>query len=147
MRLNSHGPMRYNHAVPLRKQLAAALLLLAAAAIPQLLWLGARVLELHEAEGHAEAAGGHDAEWSALAESLVHGHEHGEDVPDHEHHLLPSPIFRPDPSQDLQAPAIASLKAPEVEDVPLSSARLWRDRTESASSSPPRLHLLCTLLI
>lgn len=140
-------PMRNNRAVPHRKQIAVVLLLLAAAAIPQLLWLGAHASGHHEHDGPAEEAAGHDAEWAALAESLVHGHEHGEDVPDHEHHLVPSPVFRPDPPQDLQTPATASLKAPEVEDVPLASARLWRDRTESSSSSPPRLHLLCTLLI
>ena len=140
-------PMRNNRAVPHRKQIAAALLLLAAAAIPQLLWMGAHAPGHHEHDGHAEDAGGHDAEWAALAESLVHGHEHGEDVPDHEHHILPSPIFRPDPPQDLQAPAIASLEAPEAEHLLLSSAHLRRDRIELSSSSPPRLHLLCTLLI
>jgi hypothetical protein len=106
--------------------------------LPHLLWLAPHVLEPHE---HAEE------HWFEHAQALIHGHEHGEDVPDHEHHILPSPVYRPDPPQDLQAPAIASLKAPEAENVPLSSARWWRDRTGSSSLSPPRLHLLCTLLI
>jgi hypothetical protein len=137
--------MRHNPRVPFRKQLAAALLLLAVAAIPQLLWLGAHVSEHHE---HSEDAAGHDAEWSALARSLVHGHEHAGDVPDHEHHVLPSPAFRLDPPQDLQAPAIASLATtPQAEHLPLSSARRWKDRSGPSSPGPPRLHLLCTLLI
>lgn len=142
--------MRNNRAVLHRKQIAVVLLLLAAAAIPQLVWLGAHFSghsEHDEHADHAEHMAGHLAEWAALAKSLTHGHEHGEEVADHEHHLVPSPTFRPDPPQDLQAPAIASLKAPEAVDVPLISARLRRDRTESSSSSPPRLHLLCTLLI
>ncbi|HBL31610.1 MAG TPA: hypothetical protein DD490_32715, partial [Acidobacteria bacterium] len=69
------------------------------------------------------------------------------DVPDHEHGLQLSPAFRPDPPQDHQAPAIASLETPKAEDFPLSRGRLGRDRIGLSSSSPPRLHLLCTLLI
>jgi hypothetical protein len=140
--------MRNNQTVPLRKQIAVALLLLAGAAIPQMLWLGAHASEHHEHDGHAEEAG-HDAEWAELAKSLVHGHEHGEDVPDHEHHLLPSPVYRPDPPQDLQAPAptIASLEAPAPRHLLFSGVRRWQDRIELSSTSPPRLHLLCTLLI
>jgi len=130
------GQDLYNPGVPLWKGLAASLFLLALAGIPQWLGLGA----------HA-SAGGHSSEWSALAESLVHGHEHGEDVPDHEHRLLPSPTFRPVPPRDLQAPAIAVLETPEAEGSPLSKARLWPGRIGFSSSSPPRLHLLCSLLI
>ena len=86
-------------------------------------------------------------EWSGSAMALVHGHEHGEGVPDHEHHLLPSPPFRPDPPRDLQAPAIASLATPEAGHLRSPAPGLWRDRTGLSGSSPPRLHLLCTLLI
>jgi hypothetical protein len=130
--------------MPLRQQIAAALLLLAAAAIPQLLWLGAHVAA-HPA--HAGHAGEHEAELSELAKSLVHGHEHDEDVPDHEHHLVPSAAFQPDSPHDLQVPAIASLATPEAGSFPLSAGRRYQEGTGLSSSSPPRLHLLCTLLI
>lgn len=130
--------------MPLRKSLATALLLLVAAAIPQLLWVGAHALGHHE---HGEEAAGHGVEWANLAKALVHGHEHGERIPDHEHYLRPSLPLRSDPPQDLQAPAMSSLAAPEPGHVPLSSARGWRGETRLSGSSPPRLHLLCTLLI
>jgi hypothetical protein len=142
VQLTSNNRMRNNRSVQHRKQIAAALLFLAAAAIPQLFWLGA-----HVSEHFGHDASGHFAEWSALAKSLVHGHQHGEDVPDHEHHLLPSPTFRPDPPQDLQAPAITSLEIPAPEHLLFSSAFRWQEGIGLSSSSPPRLHLLCTLLI
>lgn len=112
--------------------------------MPQWLSLGAHALEDH---GHAHEAAGHGAEWSGLAKALVHGHHHPEEVPGHEHHLLPSTPLRPDPPRDLQAPAIASRPAQDPERVLLSSASQWRGETRLSGSSPPRLHLLCTLLI
>lgn len=122
--------------VPLRKGLAAALLLLATAALPQLLWMGAHGLAHHE---HAE-----EAEQSTLAKILVHGHEHEEGVPDHEHHLLTSPLLRLHTPQDLQAPdfsALALLKAPEAERHLLSSRPCprWGSIRLSGSSPPPDL--------
>ena len=142
-RLTQRMRMRHNPSVPTRKRLAAALLLLAAAMMPQWLGLGAHALGHLE---HADDAAGHHAEWSELAEALVHGHEHGEGVPDHEHHLLPSPTLRPDPPRDLQAPGIAALEAPKAGQL-LPSAHPWRDEIRPPSASPPRLYLLCTLLI
>lgn len=129
--------------VPFRKGLAAALLLLAAAALPQLLWMGAHGLA-HPHHEHAE-----EAEHSALAKILVHGHEHEEGVPDHEHHLLTSPLLRLDTPQDLQAPdfaTLAFLKAPEAEHLLSSSPHpRWGPVRLSGSSPPP--DLLCILRI
>lgn len=130
--------MRHNPGVPGRNRLAAALLLLATAAMPHLLWLGTHALEHHEHAGE---------EWSEHAQALVHGHEHPEGVPDHEHDLLPSPPLRPDPPRDLPAPGIASLEAPDTVHVQLASDHPWRGRIGHSGSSPPRLHLLCILLI
>jgi hypothetical protein len=135
--------MGHNPRVPFRKPLAAALLLLAVAAMPLWLWLGAHALE----HGHAETAAGHGTEWAGLAKALVHGHHHPEESPDHEHHLLPSPPLRPDPPQDLQAPSMAFQPAPDPGHVLLSSANPWRGEIRLSGSSPPRLHLLCVLLI
>ncbi|HYO11923.1 MAG TPA: hypothetical protein VE685_01865 [Thermoanaerobaculia bacterium] len=137
--------MRHNPRVPFRKPLAAALLLLAVAAMPQWLWLGAHALGDH---GHAGDAAGHGTEWSGLAKALVHGHQHSEGVPDHEHHLLPSPPLRQDPPRDLQAPGgMAFLEAPDTGHLLLSAAHPLGERTTHSGSSPPRLHLLCVLLI
>lgn len=121
----------------LRGRLTAVLLLVALAAAPQWLWLGAHVLEHHE----------HAAEHTAgLAEALIHGHGHEEGVPDHAHRLVPSPTFRPDPPQDLVT-ATASLESPQAGQPALSGAASWQSGTCLSGSSPPRLHLLCTLLI
>lgn len=133
--------MRNNSRVPLRKRLAAVLLLLAAAALPQLLWMGAHVLAHHE---HDE-----DAEQPALAKILVHGHEHEEGVPDHEHELLASPLLRLDTPQDLQAPAVAALaflKSSEAEQALSSSPHLRWGPIRLSGSSPP-LDPLCILRI
>ena len=136
--------MGHNPGVPLRKPLATALLLLAAAAMPQLLWVGAHAFGHHE---HGEEAAGHGAVWSGHAKALVHGHEHGEGDPDHEHYLRPSPPLRPDAPENLQTPAMVSLATPEPEHVPLPSAQGWRGEIRFSGSGPPGLHLLCTLLI
>ena len=133
-----------NPGVVPRRRLAAALLFLALAAMPRLLWLGAHALEHHE---HAGEAHGHGAEWTGLAEALVHGHEHEEGVPDHEHRLLPSPTLRPDPPQDLDAPATAFLESTDAGRLARSGEAPWQPDTRLSGSGPPRLHLLCTLLI
>lgn len=130
--------VRNNRCVLPRRHLLAALLLIAAAVFPQWLCLGAHVLRHHE---HGEDHG------ADLAQALVHGHSHEEGVPDHEHRLLAAPSLRPDPQQELQAPAIASLEAPAVELLALSDPQRGSAATGSSGSSPPRLHLLCTLLI
>lgn len=124
--------------VPGRRRLSAALLLLAAAALPHLLWLAPHVLEPHE---HARE------EWTGHSQVLAHGHEHPEGVPDHEHNLVPSPPLRPEPPRDLPAPGIASLESPGEGLLLLSKARPWPGRIGLSGSGPPRLHLLCTLLI
>lgn len=131
--------MRNNPGVPLRKKLFAALLLLAAAVLPQLLWMGAHVATHH---GHAEGA-----EQPALAKALVHGHEHEEGVPDHEHHLLPSPPLRRDTPHDLQVPVLASLKVSDAEHPLLSSLPPGWSRIRLSGAAGPGLHLLCVLLI
>ncbi|MFP5286186.1 MAG: hypothetical protein ACLGI9_10655 [Thermoanaerobaculia bacterium] len=130
--------MRNNPRVLLRRPLAAALLLATVAAMPLWLWLGAHALEHH---GHA---GEHAA---GLAMALVHGHEHEDGVPDHEHRLLPAPSLRPDPPRELQTAALASLEMPGAERLTLSGLLPGSSRTALSGPSPPRLHLLCTLLI
>lgn len=111
--------------------------------MPQLLWLGAHAFVQH---GEAEEAR-HGPEWSGLAAFLIHGHEHAGGVPDHEHHLLASPTFRPDPPQDFNAPAFASLAAPDAGRLSLAGAASRQCGTRLDGSVPPRLRLLCTLLI
>jgi hypothetical protein len=142
-KLTAANRMRNNRCVQIRKPLAAALLLMTFAALP-LLWLGAHALE-HD--GHAEEATGSGVEWSDLAKILVHGHEHAEGTPDHEHYLLPSPTLRPDPPRDLQVPAVASLEALNPESFLLASARSRHDELRVSPQKPPLRHLLCALLI
>jgi hypothetical protein len=112
--------------------------------MPQLLVLGAHAFEHH---GHEESRAGYNAEWPGLAHALMHGHEHEEGVPEHEHHLLPSPPVRPDAPRDLQAPALAYLEVMDAGHLLLSSSPQRWEETRLSGSSPPRLHLLCTLLI
>lgn len=138
MRFDLTAQVRNNPRVLLRRLLAAALLLVATAAMPLWLGLGAHVL------GHHEHDAGHAA---GLARALVHGHEHEEGVPDHEHRLLPTPSLRPDPPQELHTPTAASLEAPGVERLALSGLHRGSSRTALSGASPPELHLLCTLLI
>jgi len=128
----------------MRKRFVVPLLLLAALAVPQLLWLGGHAVAHSENAENAE-----HAEWTEVAKVLVHGHEHEEGVPEHEHHLLPSPLLRPDAPRDFQAPAAAaaSLGVMDAGHLLLSGTRLWEERTRLSGASPPRLHLLCTLLI
>ena len=134
--------MGNNPRVQLRRPFAA-LLLMTVAGMP-LFWLGAHALQHHE---HAEDAAESGTEWSELAKILVHGHEHAEGVPDHEHDLLPSPTSRPDAPRDLPALDSASLEAPDTVDLQPAGTHPARERIGYPGSSPPRLHLLCTLLI
>jgi hypothetical protein len=129
----------HNPAVPGRRQLIAALLLVAVSSAPELLWLGA-----HALDGH-----GHPGEGTALAEALVHGHDHPEGTPPHEHDLAPAPRLRQDSPRQLQSAASSSpLVLPPAARVALSPATLG-GRVPGAASGcgPPRLQLLCSLLI
>jgi hypothetical protein len=121
-----------------RKTLAAAFLLLAAAMAPGLAWAGAHFHEHrhgHEAESARE-----------LAEILVHGHEHQEGTPDHEHSLLPSPAVRQEAPQS--APVSEVMLETRTGETRLLSAAspVWQP-PRLDGPSPPRLHLFCTLLI
>ncbi len=139
------GRVRNNPAVPLRRLLAAALLLVVTvvtAAMPQWLGLGAHVLE-HSEESAADHVAG-------LAQALIHGHEHGEGVPEHEHRLLSAPSMQSIPPRDLQALTAVFLASLSVESlVPPGLRPSWQgaDSTGFPGSGPPRLQLLCTLLI
>lgn len=113
----------HNADVP-RKTLAAAFLLLATAMAPGFAWVGAH-----------------------LAEVLVHGHEHQEGTPDHQHNLLPSPAIRQDAPRSAQPPAAALLETWPGEIRPLSGTFSSWKPAGPAGPSPPILHLLCTLLI
>lgn len=120
-----------------RKTLATALLLLATAMAPEVVWAGAHVLEHH---GHGHHADG-DRE---LAEVLVHGHEHPEGTPDHEHSVLPSPAIRQDGPASAPVSEAAPLERPACA---LSGTASGWQPPRLAGPSPPLLHLLCTLLI
>ena len=127
--------------MPLRKPLAA-LLLLAAAALPQWLWMGAHALEHQSHTAHSE-----HRPWADLAQTLLHGHHHEDGVPDHQHLLQLHVPLRPDAPRDLQAPAASSPDLVETGPLLPTAASPWRERVRIAGDSPPRLHLLCTLLI
>ena len=115
------------------KTFAAALLLLATAMAPELVWAGAHALHHHD----------HEAD-GALAEVLVHGHEHQEGTPDHEHSVLPSPAIRQDVPASVPESEAALLESPACE---ISGTASGWQPPRLAGPSPPRLHLLCTLLI
>jgi hypothetical protein len=133
--------------VGLRRKEAAALLVCILGLAPAMTWSGALWLE-HHGHGHG-IAHGEDAHpgWDDLLTVLVHGHQHRAGTPDHEHDLLPSTEGAQKRSRDLSSPGIAS-----PESFPAISAALPRRAPAVAAlarsgSSPPRLHLLCTLLI
>jgi hypothetical protein len=124
-------------AVRVRKTLAAALLLLATILAPEVVWAGAHALNHH---GH-----GHDADSDRkLAEVLVHGHEHPEGTPDHEHSVLPSPAIRQDAPTSAPVSEAAALESLACE---ISGTASGWQPPRLAGPSPPRLHLLRTLLI
>jgi hypothetical protein len=125
----------HNAGVRLRKTLAAAFLLLAAAMAPGLAWAGAHV---HHHDHEAGSA-------RELAEVLVHGHEHQEGTPDHEHSLLPSPAVRQDAPKSAEVSAVL-LEAGTGETRSLSRISVWQ-LPWLDGPSPPILHLHCTLLI
>jgi hypothetical protein len=103
---------------------------------PGLVWAGAHV---HHHDHEADSA----REW---AEVLVHGHEHQEGTPDHEHSLLPSPAIRQDaPTSAQVAGFILETRADETRLLSAASPVWQPPRLDGPS--PPRLHLLCTLLI
>lgn len=129
-------------AVRVRKTLAAAFLLLAAAMGPGLVWVGAHFQHHDHGHGH-----GHEADSAqGLAGVLVHGHEHQEGTPDHEHSLVPSPAIRQDAPGSAQVPGV-TLEARAGESRSLSTASQAWQLPRIDGPSPPRLHLLCTLLI
>jgi hypothetical protein len=123
-------------AVRVRKTLAAACLLLAAAMGPGLAWAGAHV---HHDDHEADSA-------RELAEVLVHGHEHQEGTPEHAHGLLPSPAIRQDAPGSAQVPGIL-LETRTGETRSLSAASPAWQLPRLHGPGPPRLRLLCALLI
>lgn len=127
----------------LRKQLTAVLLVFAFSAAPELLWLGAHALSHHE---HAGEEAGHHADLPEHAAALVHGHQHAEGEPEHEHNLVPPPPLRQGPPRDVQTPAIASLGDPYAAPLPAGTPPL-AGRIQLSGASPPLLHLHCALLI
>jgi len=107
--------------------------------VPGLALAGAH---FHE-HGHGH---GHDADSSReLAEVLVHGHEHQEGTPEHEHSLLPSPAVRQDAPESAQVPDILETRTGQTLSLSAASPAWQLPRLDGPS--PPRLHLLCTLLI
>jgi len=125
--------------VRVRKTLAAAFLLLAAAMGAGLVWAGAHCH--HYGHGH-EAGSTRD-----FAEVLVHGHEHQEGTPDHEHSLLPSPAVRQDAPRNAEVSGVAPLEAGTGDNLSLSGTSSAWQLPRIAGPSPPILHLLCALLI
>ena len=134
------GKGSHNAGVRVWKTLAAAFLLLAAAMAPGLALAGAHFQ--HHDHGH-----GHEADSAReLAEVLVHGHEHQEGTPKHEHSLLPSPALRQDAPGSAQVPEV-TLEARTGETRSLSVASPAWQPPRLDGPSPPLLHLHCTLLI
>lgn len=130
--------MGHNPAVPRRRQLLAFLLLVAVSSAPELLWLGA-----HALDGH-----GHPGEGAGLAEALVHGHDHPEGTPPHEHDLAPAPRLRQDPPRQLQSAASAPLTLdPATHRAAAAAALRGYAALAPSGCGPPRLQLLCSLLI
>jgi hypothetical protein len=118
-----------------------ALVLLAAGLMPELLWLSAHAARHHDHDDRGVSA-------AEAAQSLLHGHGHPEGEPEHEHDLLPSPPARPDPQP---APRVVGTQIGRGEGLhgsPLAVHFQGRRPAEPPGSSPPpRLQLLCTLLI
>jgi hypothetical protein len=119
----------------------AALLLLAIAMVPELVWAGTHWLD-HSRHGH-EADSARNLTRN-LAEVLVHGHEHSEGTPDHEHSVLLSPAIRQDAPASAPVSEAAPLESPACE---ISGTASGWQPPRLAGPSPPRFHLLCTLLI
>jgi hypothetical protein len=127
-------------AVRVRKMFSATFLLLAAAMGPGLVLAGAH---FHD-DGHGH---GYEADIARdLAEVLVHGHEHQEGTPDHEHGLLPSPAVRQDAPGNAQVPGV-TLEARTGDTRSLSAPSPAWQLPRLDGPSPPLLHLHCTLLI
>lgn len=107
---------------------------------PELVWAGAHSLD-HRGHGIEANSDRH------LAEVLVHGHEHQEGTPDHEHSLLPAPAIRLDAVKGAEVAEVAFLKNPAGQ-APLLSGNFsaW-SIPRLDGPSPPILQLLCALLI
>ena len=75
---------------------------------------------------------------------LVHGHEHPEGTPEHEHSLLPPPPIRQDAPASSPVSEAAALESPACE---ISGTASGWQPPRLAGPSPPLLYLLCTLLI
>src|SRR5215210_1461030 len=121
------------------KTLSAAFLLLVATMGPGLVWAGAHF--------HHHGHGNEADSTQDLAEVLVHGHEHQEGTPDHEHSLLPSPAVRQDAPRNAEVSGVAPLEAGTGETRSLSGSSSAWQLPRIAGPSPQLLHLLCTLLI
>ncbi len=83
-----------------------------------------------------------------FAAALVHGHDHPEGTPPHTHDLTPAPSARQDPPRSVQSPAFSPLRLGPPAQLALATAPL-RGRPPAGPSGcgPPRLALLCSLLI
>jgi hypothetical protein len=141
LRLTSRPGWDTMRAVRDRKTLTAALLLLAIAMVPELVWAGTHWLDHH---GHGVEADSARNLTQDLAEVLVHGHDHPEGTPDHEHNVLLSPSIRQDAPASPPVSEAAPLESPACE---ISGTASGWQPPRLAGPSPPRLHLFCTLLI
>lgn len=130
-----------------RPKLAAAFLLFALTLAPGLGWAAGRLLAHHHDGAEGEAATHGPRALTELAEVLIHGHQHPEGVPDHEHHLLPSPPAGPQPLRIFGALTSALSQAAKFEPALLARAPALAPVPRLAGPSPPLLLLLCTLLI
>ncbi len=133
--------MLKNTAVLFRRLLSVALLLVFSAAMPQWLGLGAHLLE-HRDESAADHVAG-------LAQALSHGHQHEEGVPGHDHRLVSAPSTQPEPPRAIHT-SLALLVSPGLQGLEPSAPLLLREGFDTGvqpGSGPPRLQLLCTLLI
>ncbi|HKV06729.1 MAG TPA: hypothetical protein VJ725_01240 [Thermoanaerobaculia bacterium] len=117
------------------------LLVLAAWVAPGLPWLAAHAFLHHH---HTEAE--HEAVEEAAVQALLHGHAHPQEVPHHDHELVKVDPARHDSTPELRAAAPATLSDPLPAPRTASS---WRSHPSDlpGADPPPRLHLLCVLLI
>ena len=117
------------------------LLVLAAWVAPGLPWLAAHAFFHHH---HTEAE--HEAVEEAAVQALLHGHAHPQGVPRHDHELVRVDLARHDPAPEVQAAAPATL--PDPLPAPRTAAAWWAHPSDPPGADPPpRLHLLCALLI
>lgn len=146
-RLTPLGSPSQTADVAFRRQTAAGFVLFALTMAPELLWLAAHALEHHGHELEAGLAHREPAGLGELAEILVHGHHHPQDVPDHHHDSLVSSAARFEGPRSRVAVEVAWAE-PAMGSLPLRSrsSSVWLV-PRLAAESPPRLQSLCTLLI